>query len=256
MNYKNLNLNQKSKTFIEKYEEDYGMEIKLFYKVLENNRYGYTKFIKNVPAIFIHPEVENKEEVVIHETYHLRLQLDGMPKIRYSPTSRFRHQFDHDYFTWFTTRFWDKISHYYFFPKMLEELDVNPYLRGQKSISATIANGKLNLENVTEIGIAGLMFQAWIECNDELLLQNLVELLQQKYESVGVDKGKYLINLMKNKPLVDFTTCVKVYEEMFNYLHQEEKINISINHHFIPNKETKEYIAIGIVDCAINESVG
>jgi len=233
MQIEDFQFNEKCWAFLKKLESDYGKKIQIELVELKDEEHGNAKSENCIPLIKINKEnkFEDKEFniiVIIHEAFHLRMLFDGMPLIGYSPSSRYHAKFDKQYFEWFNTRFWDKVTHHYFFPKIKNELDLNPYSITKELVIDILNGNKLIPDDISELGLVGYLFQTWIEVDDKSYFDGLEELIQRKYNSIGIDKGEYIIKIMQANPLTNFDTCLVVFEKIFNYLHKEDKICINI----------------------------
>jgi hypothetical protein len=68
------NLNKKCIDFFNEIEKSYNCKIEIKEKELNVSEFGWSKMENNVPVIEIKNKAKEKEVIVIHEAYHLKLR--------------------------------------------------------------------------------------------------------------------------------------------------------------------------------------
>jgi hypothetical protein len=228
MNINDYVFNEKCKAFLKSIEKDFGESIIIEEKKLADTEHGFSKVSNGVPITELNVNEIYKEQVIIHEAYHHRLKFDGMPNIGFNLYPPSNSEDNRIYLDWFAHLFWDKIIHHYFYPKIKTDLDIDPYFTCKKELDNIIsANEIKGLTPATkELALAGYILQVWVETNDLDYLDRFKNLLKNKYNSTGINKGERLIELFKNNPLNSFNDCVKLFKIIFNFLHLDQGIKI------------------------------
>lgn len=229
MNIKNYNFSGKSFNFLLEIEKDYKNPILIEEKILGEAEHGFAKYVGGIPIIELSITENYKKEVIIHEAYHLRLKFDGMPNIGFELPQGNLSEENRIYLEWFAHLYWDKIMHHFFYYKIKDNLNLDPYFAFKKELDIIFNKNEIKgLNSATkELTLAGHYLQVWVETNDESYFKKFRDFLNDKYDSLGIEKGEYLIKIMKENPLIIFDDCIMLFKKIFDYLHLEQKIKIS-----------------------------
>ena len=209
--------------------EQYFTKINIEEKQLPLSNYGDSQAIGDSAKIIINQDDRDKEELIIHELYHLYLRVLGFPKIEYSfsnPNTQTKENIT--YLNWFNHLFWDKIHHHYYYPIMFKELGLNPYNTLTLELNEVLKNQEITglSQQTKHVALAGYYLQTWIETQDENLVLKLGELLQKKYEGAGITLGQMLISKFKTAKLQTKDDALTLFIECFNLIHKSEQIRI------------------------------
>jgi len=228
MSINNYSFNEKCLCFLKKIEKDFENSILIEEKGLKESEHGFSKYIDGIPIIELNENEVYKEEVIIHEAYHLRLKFDGMPNIGFELPNGSLSKNNQVYLSWFAHLFWDKITHHFFYSKIKNDLDLDIYLTSKKELDNIFEKNEIKGLNpaTKELTLTGYYLQVWIETNDINYLEKFRKFLDNKYDLLGVEKGEYLIKIMKEHPLITFNNCVTVFKKIFDYLHLTQKVKI------------------------------
>ena len=214
--------------FLKDIEKSYNEQILIEEKKLNESEHGFAKFENGIPIIEINENEPFKTDVILHEAFHLKLKVEGMPNIGFEIPNEINTKSNRIYFKWFVHLFWDKVTHYYFYKIYYEKLDVNPFWTFKVEIDKIIKSGEIKgLANATkEITLSGYLLQVFVETNDQDYTDKFKEFLVEKYESIGIEKGERLIQIFKENPLDNFENCIDLFILLFDFIHQEQGINI------------------------------
>lgn len=223
MNLSEYNFNDETILFLRNIERDYGKEIEIISKDLGIGNHGFSNIQNGIPTIEINSDyLGNLEGLIVHEAYHLRLRLDGCPDISFesSPDVALTQQ-NKDYLIWFYHKTWDKITHHYFYPKILAELKLNPYIDFKHELRIYLEKGQiLGLNDATKDITLGCYFlQTWVETQNIALLSEFETFLKEKYQGFGIQLGKVLIQLFEQHPLKSIDDFGPLFIKVFNACH-------------------------------------
>lgn len=226
--FNNYNFNKESIKFIKELEPFF-FQIRIIEKESPIFEHGFSGVINDTAEIEINKLYFKKEELLIHELYHLYLRVKGFPTFGFSfsnPVDRKESNFK--YLNWFTRLFGDKIEHAYFYPFMLKKLKVNPYLSFKEEVLETINKGEilgLNAETI-EIALAGYYLQTYIETKDESLTLKFKDFLLNKYNGKGIELGEKLILLFEKTAPKNVEDLLNLFVSCFNVVHESENLKI------------------------------
>jgi len=228
-NIMKYNLNKKCLIFINEIEKLYKSKIIVKEKELKESKHGWSIMENDVPVIEINIKEKDKEVILIHEAYHLKLRQDGFPVISFEFPNNSESNNNLFYLEWFCHLFWDKIEHYYFYPLMLNELKINPYSSLTTELKEVYKNGRIEgLKDATrEIGLSGYYLQVWVETQNENSLKKFKSFLIDKYNGQGIEQGEELISLFKKKQISNSSDALELFIECFNLIHKNQNIKIS-----------------------------
>lgn len=165
MGFDKYNFNQPSLSFLKQIEEDYKQEIAIVEIELDFPKHGFAKVIKGIPTIEIGIHEVDKEEIIIHEAYHLRLRYDGMPNISFKLPHGSKTEDNKFYLEWFVHLFWDKINHHFFYHRVLEDLHLDPFQPFKRELDTIFAENEIKglKEATKEIALAGYSFKSGLK---------------------------------------------------------------------------------------------
>lgn len=228
-NIMKYNLNKKCLVFINEIENLYKSKIIVKEKELKEPEHGWSIMENDVPVIEINIKEKDKEVILIHEAYHLKLRQEGFPGISFEFPNNSESNNNSFYLEWFCHLFWDKIAHYYFYPLMLNELKINPYNSSTTELKEIYKNGKIEglKDSTREIGLAGYYLQVWVETQNENSLKKFKSFLIDKYNGQGIEQGEELISLFKKKQISNSSDALELFIECFNLIHKNQNIKIS-----------------------------
>ena len=241
---KNYNLNEECIDFINVIELIYKHEIKIIEKDLAVSEHGWSYIKDDVPTIEIDSKANNKEDILIHEAYHLILKYNGFPTIEFEFPKNDKSDRNRIYLTWFGHLFWDKIEHYYFYPLMLADLKMNPYNSLKVELKEAISKGEIEgLQDATrKIALAGYYLQVWIEINDDKFLKEFEDFLINNYNGEGITQGKELISIFKSNKINNPNNAISLFIDCFNLIHKNQNLVISTTK--IEKEQHKYYIQV------------
>lgn len=222
-------LNRECKNFINEIAISYKHEIIIIEKDMANSEHGWSYIKDDVPTIEINSKANDKECILTHEAYHLMLKYLGFPHISFEFCKTDDDERNKNYLTWFAHLFWDKIEHYYFYPLISSDLNINPYNTFATEIKDVICKGRIEgLQNATRgIALAGYYLQVWIEVYDDKILKEFKNFLIQNYNGEGITQGEELISIFKNTPIQNPNDAITLFIESFNLIHKNQNIKIS-----------------------------
>lgn len=214
--------------FLRKIESDYNEQLLIVEKCLNEAEHGFAKFENGIPTIEINENEPFKTNVILHEAFHLKLKVEGMPNIGFELPNGITTESNKIFLEWFAHLFWDKITHNYFYRIFDENLDVSPFEPFKIEIDNVIDSGEIKgLKDATkEISLAGYLLQVWIETNDIEYVEKFKSFLETNYNSIGIDKGEELIKILNDNPPLTFDNCIDLFMLVFDYLHKEQGISI------------------------------
>lgn len=214
--------------FLKEIEVMYEEKILIEEKSLNDSEHGFAKFENGIPIIEINVDEQFKTDVILHEAFHLKLKVEGMPNIGFELPNGMNTESNKIYLNWFTHLFWDKVTHYYFYKIFDKKLDVSPYNPFKVEIDIVIESGEIkNLaEGTKEISLSGYLLQVFVETNDQDYINKFKDFLIEKYESVGIEKGVKLIQIFEENPIDNFEDCIKLFILLFDFIHLEQGIKI------------------------------
>lgn len=231
MKIEDYNFSQTSLDFLKEIEVDFEESILIEEKELEESEHGFAKYEDGIPIIELNQNEPFKQDVILHEAFHLKLKVEGMPNIGFHLPSDANMANNRLYLKWFVNLFWDKITHHYFYKILDEKLDVDPFNPFKVELDGVIETGEIRgLNPVTqEIGLAGYLLQVWIETNDNEYVNKFKIFLEDKYNSCGINMGGELIEIFKSNPLNDFEDCIDQFIRVFDFIHSGKGIRITGN---------------------------
>lgn len=228
MRIDNYEFSETCLNFLRDIETDYGKQLLIVEKCLKEAEHGFAKFENGNPTIEINEKEPYKIDVILHEAYHLKLKIEGMPNIGFELPNGINTESNRMYLDWFAHLFWDKITHHYFYRLFDQNLDISPFEPFKVEINNVIDSGEIKGLSVAtkEISLAGYLLQVWIETNDLEYVGKFKSFLETKYNSNGIDKGEALIKIINDNPALTFDNCIDLFILVFDYLHKEQGISI------------------------------
>ncbi|MFA5806574.1 MAG: hypothetical protein WC879_18235 [Melioribacteraceae bacterium] len=192
---------------------------------------GQVRVEKEKLIIEIVENAQDKNELLLHELFHLKLFLMGVPyKIGWDIPKNENWQKNIEYLSWCDDMIWDKIQHYYFYPIINKQFNENPYKFFKKELDYYLKRHELpNLHEATkELSLAFYYLQTFVETNNNKYLKKYESFLEKNYNSLGIEEGKYLVDLLKKNDFNSKDSFVLLFVKCFNYINASTPINYQI----------------------------
>ena len=214
--------------FLKGIESSYNEKLLIEEKSLKESEHGFSKYENRIPLIELNENEPFKSDIILHEAFHLKLKIEGMPNIGFELPNGINSENNRVYLEWFAHLFWDKVTHHYFYKIFDEYLDISPFEPFKVEIDKIIQSGEIKgLADATkEIALAGYLLQVFVETNEQIYIDKFKEFLEIHYESIGVEKGEELIQIFKDNPLNTFDNCIELFVLLFDFIHNGQGIKI------------------------------
>jgi hypothetical protein len=233
-----FSIDKKIEELIGRLEAEFNRKVYIEIEKREESHHGESIIENNLLKVFISDEIEDKNELLLHELMHFDIKLLGVPnRIAWSIPNDNKREDNITYLTWFRRQVWDKIHHHYFYPIMKAVYDVNPFSIVENELNSILEKEEIpGLKEATKRNaLATKYLQTYVETEDDNYLRRLKSLLTKKYDGVGILEGEELIRLFKTNNYESVDSFVPLFIRCFNYLHHPAEI---IRHEI---KATNEY---------------
>lgn len=220
MNIKKIALSNKCKTFLHEVETQYKGKICIVEKEMGRFEQGRISFIKESNycecVIYINVNALNKPLTLIHEVYHLKNRLDGLIIARINSNN--------EEINFFMPEFWNLIEHHLFFPKMGQNLNLDPYKYSKELLVSDLSNVFKN-ESFSKPYFCKILIQAYVETNDINFVEEIVSKSKDKASSEIISVGLKLVDLFKDNFTNNTTEiCHSVFKKIYSELFSDHKI--------------------------------
>ncbi len=230
MNFDIEVFNKKTQDFIKEIEQEFGHEIRVEYIDLEEGHSGFCNVDETgTPTVTLNSNEKDAEKIkhfLIHETYHLRLLLNKFPM--FASVGNAQVVYVPEYYKYISNNFWDKIVHSYFYPKIKNELDHDPYKHFEPDFNL-IKNSLLekkfseNSDDVKKMRIIGWYHQIWAEGKKEDLLE-YESLVKEYHNSLGLKESEKMIKIFEKRDIKNSKDLIDIFIEFFNAIHEDREI--------------------------------
>lgn len=216
MDFSKFKFNKDCIDFLEELESDYGEEIALDKTIKDPNVRGEALVLECKPTIRLNPKLEELEETIIHEAYHLRLKFDGYPLFVHTGLPNRK-----KYLVNYNRKFHSIIEHSIFFDKIKGDLGLNPFQHGKEFLAYSFKRLPKSQSAADTIGIVSCILQIYIETDDICWQEIMVKEFSKRYGLEAVRLGINLAKLIKATTIFEVKDYVNLYNEVFNILHPE-----------------------------------
>lgn len=193
------NLKSEGQELVSEIELRCGQPIRYFISSL-SDRIAQARINESgVPEVTIDTSKKIDEEIIVHELYHIKMWLDGYPRIVFGqhilkPLS----QQDQNLLDILLGEVFDPIEHYIFYPK-LREIGYDPDRFMRDSIKSMIVKKEiLGLRNKSYADLAFDYFQCSLEVFDKNLISALDKLYREKQADQALKLGKKMAEIVYN----------------------------------------------------------
>ncbi|MCF7559572.1 hypothetical protein L3X39_02910 [Sabulilitoribacter multivorans] len=221
-------IDKKIVELIKKLERGFDKKVSIKVSELQLNQRGNGQIKGDLLMIEIDKNVQDKNEVLLHELLHFEIKLLGVPNaVGWMIPDNESRENNMTYLSSIREKIWDKIHHYFFYPIMVSDYGYDPYLFAKNELINLLKTNEapeINNESEKSILIACNMLHIYVETNDEIYLKNFEKFLHANYNIEGIIKGRKLIELFKSNDFTSLNTFSELFVNCFNLLHDNIKI--------------------------------
>ena len=164
---------------------------------------------------------ELNEEIIVHELYHLKLRAEGFPSIEFKGV-------EPNISRWINENLYDAIQHWVIYPQ-LRKLGYSPDANRKRDIERVISQNRFTDEPLPPSDIVFRYFRVALELSDPLLVDRFGEWYQRRGWAAHLNKGRNLVQLIKNTNPVTAEQAIQSLIEVANLLF-EPYLTFKVDH--------------------------
>ncbi len=227
MTHSDFEIDEKIVELIKKLEWRFNRKVTINVSELQTGHHGSGQIMSDSLVIEIGKDIEDKNELLLHELLHFEIKLKGVPiAIGWALHNDESIASNKLYLSWFKGQIWDKIHHHFFYPIMVSDYGYDPYFVAKSKLTDLFETNEIPgiEESTKKIALACKMLYVFVETNDETYLKNFEEFLYANYGGEGIQEGNELIHLFKSNDFTSVASFPSIFVDCFNLLHENIKI--------------------------------